>query len=106
MAAPLQLAAGWSHVKRVGDEPGYFAQASSGARQYEIPVDCRREVCRTKEGWLNKQSEGGMLGKKFQKRWFVLNGHSISYSHNPGMLQRLQRRAGTAASNARFHRMR
>ena len=40
----------------------------------------------TKEGWLNKQSEGGMLGKKFQKRWFVLNGHSISYSHNPGIL--------------------
>ena len=36
----------------------------------------------SKEGWLNKQSEG-MLGKKFQKRWFVLNGSALRYSHLP-----------------------
>ena len=31
-----------------------------------------------KEGWLNKQSEG-MLGKKWQKRWFVLNDKDLRY---------------------------
>ena len=31
-----------------------------------------------KEGWLNKQSEG-MLGKKWQKRWFVINDNDLRY---------------------------
>uniref|UniRef100_A0A7S0DVW3 PH domain-containing protein n=1 Tax=Hanusia phi TaxID=3032 RepID=A0A7S0DVW3_9CRYP len=35
-----------------------------------------------REGWINKQAEG-MLGKKWQKRWFVLEGISLRYSHTP-----------------------
>jgi hypothetical protein len=31
-----------------------------------------------REGWLQKQSEG-MLGKKWQKRWFVLCGYTVRY---------------------------
>lgn len=32
----------------------------------------------SREGWLQKQSEG-MLGKKWQKRWFWLSGITLRY---------------------------